>query len=137
MTVVVVFVLGGRNQADLTVQPSVVEPVDVLGDGDLEVINASPRPAVADELGLEQAVERLGEGVEAPIDVKCSGDLVDGRFAVLTGEGDGREQVVDLAGEVALEAADDLSLGQPLGGASSGVVDGGLVPAESRTMTAR
>ena len=40
-----------------------VEPVDVLGDGDLEVVDASPRSSVADELGLEEGVERLGEGV--------------------------------------------------------------------------
>jgi hypothetical protein len=52
------------------VEAAEVEPVDVLGDGDLEVVDALPRPAVAHELGLEQAVERLGQGVEAPIVVK-------------------------------------------------------------------
>ena len=40
-----------------------VEPVDVLGDGDLEVVDALPGALVADQLGLEQRVERLGEGV--------------------------------------------------------------------------
>ncbi|MDP9434148.1 MAG: hypothetical protein M3P93_02720 [Actinomycetota bacterium] len=63
-------VFDGWDEADLAVEAAVVEPVDVLGDGDLEVVDAPPRPAVADELGLEQAVERLGQGVEAPIVVK-------------------------------------------------------------------
>src|SRR3954453_9520078 len=50
-----------------------------------------------------------------------------------------RESSIDLAGEVALEAADDLALGQALGGAAGGggggaggdVVDGRLVPAHA------
>ncbi len=63
-------ILGGWDEADLAVQPAVVEPVDGDGDGDLEVVDASPRLAVADQLGLEQRVERLGQGVEAPISVK-------------------------------------------------------------------
>src|SRR6266550_8423655 len=41
------------------------------------------------------------------------------------------EQVVDLAGDVALEAADDLELGMALGGAPSDVVLGGLVDAQA------
>ena len=61
------FVLGWGNEADLAVQSSVVEPVDVLGDGDLEVVDALPGPAVADQLGLEEGVERFGQGVEAPM----------------------------------------------------------------------
>jgi hypothetical protein len=32
----------------------VVEPVDVLGDGDLEVVDVLPGAEVADQLGLEQ-----------------------------------------------------------------------------------
>jgi hypothetical protein len=63
VTVVVVLVLGGRDQSDLAVQSSVVEPVDVLGDGDLEVVDVLPRAPVADEFGLEQGVEGLGQGV--------------------------------------------------------------------------
>src|SRR4051812_49963607 len=42
-----------------------------------------------------------------------------------------RESSIDLAGEVALEAADDLALGQALGGAAGDVVDGRLVPAHA------
>jgi hypothetical protein len=59
----VVFVLGRWDQADLAVQPSVVEPVDVLGGGDLQVVDALPGALVADQLGLEQRVERLGQSV--------------------------------------------------------------------------
>lgn len=57
------FVLGRWDVAELAVEPSLVEPVDVLGDGDLEVVDACPGALVADQLGLEQTVERLGEGV--------------------------------------------------------------------------
>src|SRR3954447_15865620 len=42
-----------------------------------------------------------------------------------------RESSIDLAGEVALETADDLPLGQALGGAAGDVVDGRLVPAHA------
>src|SRR5664280_439096 len=55
--------LNGRDKADLPVQPAVIEPVDVLGDRDLQVVDGPPRAFVADEFGLEQAVERLGHGV--------------------------------------------------------------------------
>ncbi len=54
MTVVGVLVLSGRDESNLAVQASVVEPVDVLGDGDLQVVDVLPWPAVADQLGLEQ-----------------------------------------------------------------------------------
>jgi hypothetical protein len=46
-------------RADLAV-PSVVEPIDALGDGDLEVVDVAPRSLVPDQLRLEQRVERLG-----------------------------------------------------------------------------
>ncbi len=36
--------LGWWDQSDLAVESSVVEPVDVLGDGDLEVVDALPWP---------------------------------------------------------------------------------------------
>jgi len=50
----VVFVLGRWDEADLAVQASVVEPVDLLCEGNLEVVDALPRTLVADQLGLEQ-----------------------------------------------------------------------------------
>ena len=57
------FVLDWRDHSDRGVQASVVEPVDVFGDGELEVLDRFPRAAVADELGFEERVECLGEGV--------------------------------------------------------------------------
>jgi hypothetical protein len=42
--VVVGLVLDRWDQAQFAVQSSVVEPVDVLGDGDLDVVDAPPRP---------------------------------------------------------------------------------------------
>ena len=55
--------LGRWDQADLAVQASVVEPVDVLGDGDLEVVDVLPRSLVPDQFGLEQRIEGLGQGM--------------------------------------------------------------------------
>jgi len=47
------------------VQASVVDSVDVLGDGDVEVVDALPAAlVVADQLGLEQRVERLGQSFD-------------------------------------------------------------------------
>nr|WP_234401609.1 hypothetical protein [Thermobifida halotolerans] len=51
------------DQSDLAVQAAVVEPVDVLGDREFKVVDVLPRAAVADRLGLEQRVERLGQGI--------------------------------------------------------------------------
>lgn len=60
MTVIVRRVLGRWDQADLAVQTSVVEPVEVRGGSDLEVVGLCPRASVEDELSLEQEVERFG-----------------------------------------------------------------------------
>src|SRR5664279_3226369 len=51
--------LNGRDKADLAVKAAVIEPVDVLGDRDLQVVDGPPRAFVAYQFGLEQAVERL------------------------------------------------------------------------------
>jgi len=40
---VLVLELDGRDEPDLSVEAAVVEPVDVLRDRDLEVIDAAPR----------------------------------------------------------------------------------------------
>ena len=58
MTVVVGLVLDWRDEPDLAVQTPVVEPVDVLRDGDREVVDGSPGTLVADQLGFEQGGER-------------------------------------------------------------------------------
>ena len=66
-------VLDGRDETDLPVEPAEVEPVDVLGYRDLKVVDALPRSAVADQFGLEQAVERLGHGVVVGISFASDG----------------------------------------------------------------
>ena len=63
-------VLCGWDEPEFAVEASVVEPVDVLGDRELEIADAVPRAAVADQFALEQRVERLGCGIDAPIAVK-------------------------------------------------------------------
>ena len=55
-----------------------VVPVDVLGDGEFEVVDAVPRVSVADEPGLEQRVECLGHRIIVGIaDRPDGGDDVD------------------------------------------------------------
>src|SRR5664280_24982 len=65
--------LNGRDKADLAVKAAVIEPVDVLGDRDLQVVDGPPRAFVADEFGLEQAVERLGHGVVIRVALAANG----------------------------------------------------------------
>ena len=63
LTVVVGLVLRGWDQPELAVQAPVVVPVDVLGEGDLQVVDPVPWALVSDQLGLEQRVECLGHRV--------------------------------------------------------------------------
>lgn len=56
-------VLDWRDQTDLAVHALVVEPVDVLRDRDLQVLDRRERALVPDRLGCEQRVERFNEGV--------------------------------------------------------------------------
>ena len=55
--------LGWRDIADGSEQAAVVEPVDPFEGGELHCLEALPWPAPVDHLGLEQAVDGLGEGV--------------------------------------------------------------------------
>ncbi len=48
------FKLDGWDVAKLAVQALVVVSIDPLGDGDLEVVDVSPRALVADQFCLEQ-----------------------------------------------------------------------------------
>jgi hypothetical protein len=41
----------------------VVEPVGILQGGDLDLLGGAPRSLGLDQLGLEQADDRLGQGV--------------------------------------------------------------------------
>ena len=54
---------------DLTVEPAMVEPVDIFGRRYLKVVDAPPGSFVTDQFGFEQRVERLREGVDAPMSV--------------------------------------------------------------------
>jgi gluconolactonase len=55
------FEFGGRNVAARLVAALVIEPVDVVEDGGLDVLSGAPGPALMDQVGLAQADHRLGE----------------------------------------------------------------------------
>ena len=55
--------LGGRHVADRFEQAASVEPIDPFEGGELDCLEGSPRPTAMDYLGLEQTVDRLGQGV--------------------------------------------------------------------------
>jgi transposase len=64
LTVVVLFELGRRDVAVGFEEAAVVEPVDPFEGRVFELVEAAPGSAVADELGLVEPDDRLGEGVE-------------------------------------------------------------------------
>ena len=57
------FELGGWDAAVVFEEATVVEPVDPLEGGEFEVVEAAPWSLVADEFGLVEPVDRLGERV--------------------------------------------------------------------------
>ena len=63
MTVVVGFVFGWWDAAEVVVDASVVEPVDPFEGGEFKVVEAAPWSLVADEFGLVEAVDCFGERV--------------------------------------------------------------------------
>ena len=59
-----VFGFGWRDAVGVVVvEPAAVEPVDPFQGGELEVVESSPGAAVADELGLVEPDDRLGQRV--------------------------------------------------------------------------
>jgi len=56
-------VLGGWDHPDGLEEAAVVEPVDPLEHGELDVVDRSPGAASADDLGLEQADHGFGQRV--------------------------------------------------------------------------
>ena len=70
--------LDRRNHPDLAVHTPMVEPVDVLRDRDLQALDGLEWPLVPDQLRLEQRVERLREGIDAPIVVNSRSDRCEG-----------------------------------------------------------
>src|SRR5690606_35572107 len=88
-----------------------------------EVVESTPWSPVADQFGLVEADDRLGHGVDAPI---CQ-ETRSGCLRVLASSMVDHDSLVDLSGDESLQAADDVTLGEPFCGASSDVVDGGPV----------
>ncbi len=70
LSVVGSFELSRRDVTDGFEESAMVEPVDPLEGGVLDVVDALPRTTPADELGLVEPDDRLGERVDAPIGVK-------------------------------------------------------------------
>jgi len=54
---------GRRDVADRLQQPAMVEPIDPGQRCELDGLEGSPRPATMDDLGLVEAIDRLGECV--------------------------------------------------------------------------
>ena len=73
LSVVSGFHLGRRQVAAVLVEAAVVEPVDPFGGGELDVVDVAPGASSLDQLGLVEAVDRFGQGVDASIDGKSSG----------------------------------------------------------------
>ncbi len=73
------FCFCGWDASDLSVESSVVEPVDVFEGGELDVVDGPPGSLGVDEFGLVEADGRLGDGVVDGIadgsDRGCGSDL--------------------------------------------------------------
>ena len=69
--IVLRFVLGGRHVADRFEQATRVEPIDPLERGEFDCLEMPPRSLPLDHFRLEEADDRFGEGVEAPICQEC------------------------------------------------------------------
>jgi hypothetical protein len=54
---------GRRDVADGLQQPAIVEPIDPDQTRELDVLEASPRPAPMNDLGFVEAIDRLGESI--------------------------------------------------------------------------
>jgi len=54
---------GRWDHATLAVEPAVVKPVDVGERGVLNIVKFTPGSLMADQLRLEESVERLREGI--------------------------------------------------------------------------
>ena len=111
-------------------------PIDVKWSSCCSV-GVEPGVVAGGEFGvMDLSSLESGDGVDGPVEVLrdglhrdaegvpsgAQGGDVGGRFGV--GQG-----VIDLACDVSLEAADDVALGQALGGSAGDVVHGGLVAA--------
>jgi len=69
-SIVRLFELRRWHVAERLEESRVVEPVDPFEGRELDLLEALPGPLVSDDLGLVEADDALGEGVDAPIAVK-------------------------------------------------------------------
>ncbi len=65
--------LGGRDHADLPVEPALVEPVHVLKGSVLDVVESPPGSVVANHLRFVEPVERFGQRVVVAIPAGANG----------------------------------------------------------------
>ncbi len=81
LSVVGLLELGGWDVAECAVEAFGVEPVDPLQGGQLDLVDVAPRASPADQLGLVETVDRLGErivvGVRDAADRRSGADLVE------------------------------------------------------------
>jgi hypothetical protein len=66
----------GRDIADWCQQASVIEPIYPFQGGEFHGLEATPRPAPVNDLGLVKPVDGLGERVDAPMFVKREFELI-------------------------------------------------------------
>jgi hypothetical protein len=101
--------LDGREVIAVLEGSAMVEPVDPFRGGDLEIVEALPRPPWFDQFGLVEPDDRLGEGVVVrEPDVAGRGLDAGGGEVLGVGHGEVLDSVVvvgDQAGTVAVFAA--------------------------------
>jgi hypothetical protein len=73
VTVVLLLVLDRWNVAVGAVQSPVVEPFRPFQSGQPDVVEPAPGPAAPNQLGLEQADQRLGGGVVVGVPDRADG----------------------------------------------------------------
>jgi hypothetical protein len=73
------FGFGWRDVSDGLQQAAVVEPVDPFQRRVFDGLEAAPWAAAVDDLGLEEPVDRLGQGVVIAVADAADGGL-DARF---------------------------------------------------------
>ena len=112
---------GRRDEADGLQKPAIVEPVHPLEGCELDGLEVTPRSASMDDLGFVEAIDRFGEGVDAPMSVKSW--LRPHQLGLVCGKDTQRS----LKRHRRFEAAYDFGFGLALRGASADVVECRLV----------
>ena len=62
LLIVARFILRWRHVTNRFEQPACVEPIDPLERGEFDGLDVSPRAVALNDLGLEEADDRFGEG---------------------------------------------------------------------------